>query len=99
MKRIAPNRGVLEKVVGGDDFQDFRCLTEVVDFVKHNPRVILRFFWSERRTLLLGTAKFSMDCEGPPGGAHGASIALVFDEILAYPGTVFRLHSGLLRLS
>jgi len=90
MKRIAPNRGVLEKVVGGDDFQDFRCLTEVVDFVKHNPRVILRFFWSERRTLLLGTAKFSMDCEGPPGGAHGASIALVFDEILAYP--VWRSH-------
>jgi len=43
------------------------------------------FFWNERGALLVGTATFSMDSEGPPGGAHGASIALVFDEILAYP--------------
>ncbi len=55
------------------------------DFVKHRPRVLLRFFWNETLGKLRGVAYFGHDCEGPPGGAHGASIALVFDEILAYP--------------
>lgn len=35
--------------------------------------------------VLCGTSRFSFLCEGPPKGAHGASIMLVFDEILAYP--------------
>ena len=51
----------------------------------HNPRVHLRFFWNERLSTLSGAVYFAPDAEGPPNGAHGASIALVFDEILAYP--------------
>ena len=63
------------------------------DFVLHNPRVHLRFFWNERLSTLSGAVYFAPDSEGPPKGAHegppkgahGASVALVFDEILAYP--------------
>jgi acyl-coenzyme A thioesterase PaaI-like protein len=55
------------------------------DFVLHEPRVVLRFFWHTREQRLLGTAHFGHSAEGPPATAHGASVALVFDEILAYP--------------
>lgn len=55
------------------------------DFVLHNPRVHLRFFWNESAKELVGVAHFAPDSEGPPKGAHGASVAMVFDEILAYP--------------
>lgn len=34
---------------------------------------------------MIGGVLFTLQCEGPPGGAHGASIATVYDEILAYP--------------
>jgi hypothetical protein len=49
------------------------------------PRLAFRFFWSRELRVLCGAVHFGAHCEGPPGGAHGASIATVFDEILAYP--------------
>jgi acyl-coenzyme A thioesterase PaaI-like protein len=55
------------------------------DFVLHNPRVLLRFFWNASTQQLAGAVHWNEEAEGPPKGAHGASIALVFDEILAYP--------------
>lgn len=55
------------------------------DFVLHNPRVFFRFFWNERLRRLSGSVHWNKDTEGPPTGAHGASIMLVYDEILAYP--------------
>jgi len=55
------------------------------DFVLHEPRVGLRFFWNENQKFLCGPIHFTADAEGPPAHAHGASIALVFDEVLAYP--------------
>lgn len=33
----------------------------------------------------MGSVHWDNRTEGPPGGSHGASIMLVFDEILAYP--------------
>eukprot|EP00466_Bigelowiella_natans_P008874 jgi/Bigna1/77552/fgenesh1_pg.48_\ len=63
------------------------CLGE--DFVKHHNLVPMRWYWSPFRKVLQGCAKFPMDVEGPPRRAHGASIAMVFDEVLAYP--VWRL--------
>lgn len=45
----------------------------------------MRFFWNEAEQRLAGVVHWGIDAEGPPKGAHGASIALVFDEILAYP--------------
>jgi len=102
------------------------------DFVFHNPRVHMRFFWNESTKQLAGVVHWDNDAEGPPSqrtntwrmrmqltreccsgdrsqlivrrahrisfsarlgrvrarseGAHGASVAMVFDEILAYPG-------------
>jgi len=64
-----------------------KCLGE--DFVKHHNLVPMRWYWSPMREVLQGMATFPMDVEGPPGRAHGASIAMVFDEVLAYP--VWRL--------
>ena len=55
------------------------------DFVKYRPLVPLKFFWNEGKQVLRGVARFSSFVEGPPGRAHGASIAMVFDEMLAYP--------------
>eukprot|EP00455_Lapot_gusevi_P022364 TRINITY_DN2327_c0_g1_i2.p1 TRINITY_DN2327_c0_g1~~TRINITY_DN2327_c0_g1_i2.p1 ORF type:complete len:193 (+),score=20.94 TRINITY_DN2327_c0_g1_i2:62-580(+) len=55
------------------------------DFVKHKPKIFFRFFWSEKNKNLKGIVTFGAEAEGPPGGAHGGGIALVFDEILAYP--------------
>jgi len=55
------------------------------DFVLHNPRVHFRFFWNNAERKLGGAVHWDSDAEGPPKGAHGASICLVFDEILAYP--------------
>jgi acyl-coenzyme A thioesterase PaaI-like protein len=55
------------------------------DFVKHKPKVFLDFYWNESEQYLTGSVFFGPEAEGPPGGAHGASVALVFDEILAYP--------------
>lgn len=57
------------------------------DFVLHHPRVHLRFFWQADQQQLGGVVHFAHDTEGPPKGAHGASIALVFDEILASVGS------------
>lgn len=39
----------------------------------------------------MGTCGFTRSAEGAGGAAHGASIALVFDEVLAYP--VWRQYS------
>jgi len=55
------------------------------DFVKHQPRVLLEFYWNTETQRLIGGVLFTLYAEGPPKGAHGASIALVYDEILAYP--------------
>lgn len=71
-------------------FYVFLCL--LPDFVKHNPRVHLRFFWNESTKQLGGVIHWDKDSEGPPKGAHGASIAMVFDEILAYP--IWRSGTG-----
>uniref|UniRef100_A0A7S3YQK1 Acyl-coenzyme A thioesterase THEM4 n=1 Tax=Lotharella globosa TaxID=91324 RepID=A0A7S3YQK1_9EUKA len=59
------------------------CVGE--DFVKYHDLVPMVFLWSPSRKLLTGTAKFGPLVEGPKLRAHGASIAMVFDEILAYP--------------
>ena len=68
------------------------CSFRGLDFVLHNPRVHMRFFWNEREQRLAGVVHWGIDSEGPPKGAHGASIALVFDEILAYP--IWRSGTG-----
>lgn len=69
------------------------------DFVFDDPKVILRFYWSEALQRLEGTATFTMRAEGPPTGAHGASTLLVFDEILAYPVWVTGVTALTLSLS
>jgi len=63
------------------------CLGQ--DFVKHSKAVPMRFYWNHKTKRMTGTALFTDSSEGPPGRAHGAAIAMVFDEILAYP--VWRL--------
>jgi len=56
------------------------------DFVfQKDPPVLFRFFWNNREKYLTGSCTFRENSEGPPKGAHGASVCMVFDEILAYP--------------
>jgi acyl-coenzyme A thioesterase PaaI-like protein len=45
----------------------------------------MRFFWHAATQTLSGSVDWDERTEGPPKGAHGASIMMVFDEILAYP--------------
>ena len=45
----------------------------------------MRFFWNASLSQLSGAVHWDEGSEGPPKGAHGASVAMVFDEILAYP--------------
>jgi len=55
------------------------------DFVFYQAKVFMRFFWNEKTSELAGVVHWNENAEGPPKGAHGASVAMVFDEILAYP--------------
>jgi acyl-coenzyme A thioesterase PaaI-like protein len=56
-----------------------------VDFVKHDPRLLIRFFWHRSSGTLKGTVEFTDRAEGPPGFTHGGAVMLLFDECLAYP--------------
>lgn len=51
----------------------------------YDPKIKLRYFWNDKTQTLVGSVHWDNRTEGPPGGAHGASIMFVFDEILAYP--------------
>jgi len=55
------------------------------DYVHYDPKIKLRYFWNDETNVLCGSVHWDNRTEGPPGGAHGASIMFVFDEILAYP--------------
>jgi hypothetical protein len=55
------------------------------DFFYEHKSFTLHYYWSPALSLLCGSIQFTNKCEGPPTGCHGASIASVFDEILAYP--------------
>ena len=37
------------------------------DFVHHNPKVQLEFFWNEAKQILAGFVVFTRESEGPPG--------------------------------
>lgn len=43
------------------------------------------FFWNESTQTLSGAVHWNNQTEGPANGTYGGSIAVVFDEILAYP--------------
>jgi hypothetical protein len=42
----------------------------VIDFVKYDPRVLIRFFWHRSSGTLRGTCEFTDRAEGPPGNSH-----------------------------
>jgi len=52
-------------------------------FVSGDPRgrrLRVRYFLRERDGAFMGKAWFGEECEGPPGHAHGGSLAAVIDE-------------------
>jgi len=54
-------------------------------FVSGDPwgrRLRVRYFRGERDRALMGKVWFGEECEGPPGHAHGGSLASVIDEAM-----------------
>jgi len=51
-------------------------------------RILIRFFKATADGSLRGKIWFGPLCEGPPGGAHGGSVAAVLDEAMGQAGWI-----------
>ena len=49
-------------------------------------RIRVRYFWSDADKTLKGRVWFGQGAEGPPGYAHGGSIAALLDEVMGISG-------------
>ena len=61
-------------------------------FVSGDPRgrrLRVRYFRRERDGAFMGKAWFGEECEGPPGHAHGGSLAAVIDEGMGVAAWVY----------
>lgn len=60
-------------------------------FVSGDPegdRLRVRYFLRDSDRALVGKVWFGPGCEGPPGHAHGGSIAALLDEVMGLAGWV-----------
>src|SRR3989344_3391512 len=48
----------------------------------NGSRLRLTYFWNDRTHTLGGETWFGPKCEGPPGSAHGGSMAALLDETM-----------------
>ncbi len=49
-------------------------------------RIRVRYFWGEHNKVLRGRVWFGQGAEGPPGVAHGGSVAALLDEVMGISG-------------
>eukprot|EP00026_Physarum_polycephalum_P016879 Phypoly_transcript_17909.p1 GENE.Phypoly_transcript_17909~~Phypoly_transcript_17909.p1 ORF type:complete len:188 (+),score=17.08 Phypoly_transcript_17909:178-741(+) len=52
-------------------------------FVSGSKKFKLDYFWNTALDVLFGTVEFNHKCEGPPGSAHGGSIAAILDDSMS----------------
>jgi len=53
-------------------------------FLSSTERVTVRYFTRESDDDIVCLTRFGLDTEGPPGHAHGGSIASVLDEVMGF---------------
>jgi acyl-coenzyme A thioesterase PaaI-like protein len=52
----------------------------------NGDRIRVRYYWSETDKVLKGRVWFGQGAEGPPGYAHGGSVAALLDEVMGISG-------------